>query len=175
MKNYEKLIRGKLEKNDIILAKQSVFEKSLLEQYAEKHYIEDYICLRDIIHETCPEYEGSFLQFFRENNKISLYCIFISGYEIFNKYFEWLFPILFEAEKRINISEYDGYQRRVLAFLSERLLNVYVNHNKLNVIYEPVYFIEPSKIKIIKIILKKAVKNIIPYGIIEWYRKRKYK
>jgi hypothetical protein len=175
MKNYEKLIREKLESHDIVLAKQRVFEKSLLEQYAEKHYVEDYVCLKNIIHEICPEYDRSFSHIFRKNNKVSLYCIFIAGYGIFNNYFEWLFPILFEAEKRINISEYDSYQRRVLAFLSERLLDVYVYHNKLNVIYEPVYFIEPSKIKIIKIILKKAVKNIIPYGIIERYRKRKYK
>jgi hypothetical protein len=108
---------------------------------------------------------------------MSLYCIFIARYELFNKYFEWLFPLLFEAEKRIDVSSYDDYQKRVMAFLAERLLNVYIYHNKLMVMYEPIYFIEEkSKTKPelnLKVIIKEIIKFLIPYGIMKWYEEKK--
>ena len=174
MKNYEQLIIQKLENNDIILANQHTSKNNnLIAPYAEAHYVEDYICIKEIIHKIYPEYDGSFLHFFRENNKISLYCIFIAKYELFDRYFAWLFPLLFEAEKQIDVSRYDSYQKRVLAFLAERLLNVYVYHNKLKVVYEPIYFIDKEKTigSDIKSMLKKIIKFFIPYGIIKYYER----
>jgi hypothetical protein len=175
MKNYDALIMKKLENHDIILARQDIFNNNIISQYAEFHYVEDYICIKNIIHKIYPEYDESFFHFFRENKKISLYCMFIARYEVFNKYFEWLFPLLFEAEKTIDVSGYDAYQKRVLAFLAERLLNVYVYHNKLRTVYEPVYFIRKEAAGIkkdaqrqkLKILIKKTIKLLtIPYGII---------
>jgi hypothetical protein len=89
-----------------------------------------------------------------------------------------LFPLLFEAEKRIDVSEYNIYQKRVLAFLAERLLNVYVYHHKLKIIYESVYFIVDKRNVVIKRKIKNIIRNvikfIIPYGLMEWWHKRKY-
>ena len=52
--------------------------------------------------------------------------------EYFNNYMEWLFKILFELEKRIDISDYDNYQARIYGFLSERLFTVWLEKNNLN-------------------------------------------
>ena len=110
---------------------------------------------------------------------MSLYCMFIAKYEFFDKYFEWLFPLLFEAEKRIDISGYDAQQKRVLAFLAERLLNIYVYHHKLKAVYEPIYFIKGERNivskKNLKASLKKTIKCFIPYGVIKWYKKKRAK
>jgi hypothetical protein len=162
MENYEDLIIQKLENNDIILAKEASFGCDLHKQYSHWHYASDLITMKNIIHEICPEYDETFLHFFENNNRISLYCMFIGRYEFFNRYFEWLFPLLFEAEKRIDVSGYNSHQKRVLAFLAERLLNVYVSHHKLKIKYEPVYFIEGrrhlgSTVKI-KTMIKKVTK-----------------
>jgi len=177
MENYEKLIKQKLEDKDIILVKQAAFQGNLETQYGIWHNISDYFCMKDIIHEMYPGYDESFKYVFENNNKISLYCMFIARYELFNKYFEWLFPLLFEAEKRIDVSVYDSYQKRVFAYLAERFLNIYVYHNKLKALYEPIYYINGernihSSKQNINIILKKIIKFIMPYGIVEWYKKR---
>ena len=52
----------------------------------------------------------------------------ICSKENWDNYHEWLFDILFELEKNIQISE-DSYQKRVFGFISERLLNLYLIHN----------------------------------------------
>jgi hypothetical protein len=141
MKNYEELIIQKLEDKDIILTRSMTFADTIKKQYEIEHDISDYYCIKDIVHKICPEYDDSFLYFFENNKTISLYCLFIARYELFHQYFEWLFPLLFEAEKRIDFSNRNTYQKRAIAFLAERLLNVYVLHHKLRVVYEPIYYI----------------------------------
>ena len=54
--------------------------------------------------------------------------MFISKRELFDEYCKWLFDIIFEfyTLKSDEISKRDFYQSRAVGFLSERLLNVYV-------------------------------------------------
>ena len=56
----------------------------------------------------------------------------IARKEVFDDYCKWLFGILFELEREIKISE-DSYQARVFGFLSERMLGIYIEANKLKV------------------------------------------
>lgn len=53
--------------------------------------------------------------------------------EVFDSYCEWLFDVLFELEKYVDLTKLNAYQKRLYGFLSERLLNVWVKHNKLRV------------------------------------------
>lgn len=60
-------------------------------------------------------------------------------YEDFDKYCGWLFAVLGEVEPLIPYQHYNTYQKRVIGFMAERLLNVYVRKNKLKVSYSSVY------------------------------------
>jgi hypothetical protein len=175
MEYYEDLIREKLKNNDIMLVKQWSYDCNLKKQYAQWHYASDLECMKDIIHKLYPEYDESFFDFFENNNRLSLYCMFIARYDFFNRYFEWLFPILFELEKQIDVSKYDPYQKRVIAFLAERLLNLYVYHHRLKAAYEPIYLIKGERniVSKIKNMIKEAIRFIMPYGILEWWYKKK--
>lgn len=72
------------------------------------------------------------------------YNMFVMSSNHFNEYMTWLFAVLEEAESRIDVSKYDAYNQRLFGFLSERLLNVWVNARKLRVKEYPVYMPEQS-------------------------------
>jgi len=151
-----------------------MFGVDLKTQWGYKHNPDDYFLLKAVMHEMYPEYDESLVDFFESNNNASLYCCFISKYDLFDKYFEWLFPLLFEMEKRIDISRYDTYNKRVIAFLAERLLNVYVRHNKLRVCHESVYLISGKQsIHNFFSMSKRLIKFFMPHGIVEIIRNRK--
>jgi hypothetical protein len=61
----------------------------------------------------------------------------IAPWQIWDAYLEWLFAILFEVKRNIKIPE-DAYQSRVFGFMSERLINLYIQHNQLKPAYLPV-------------------------------------
>jgi len=167
MAGYERLFIEKLSSADIILSKPAYFSCAVKNQFSYRHKEADYLCVKNIIHNICPEYDDSFKSVFENNNGISLYCMFVSKYKLFNDYFSWLFPILFETEKKIDVSEYNPYQKRVLAFLAERLLNVYVLHHNLKTAYEPIYFIETIDFSSgIKKLCRSTAKYFLPYGIV---------
>jgi hypothetical protein len=187
MRGYEKKIPHILKRYQIILAKPCILDDSVYEQYAEVHSIQDYYVVKNTVHLLFPEYDDSFIEVMENNNKISCYCMFVSTLNFFNEYFEWLFSILFEMEKNIDISHHNHYQKRVFAFLAERLLNVYVYHKKINVSYKSIYLLNNylsgiNQIKYIKIWinsnkiwinnkLRPIYKRIIPIKIRKIIRK----
>ena len=59
--------------------------------------------------------------------------MFIAKKEVIGPYCEWVFPILAEVEKRVDMTGYDDYQKRIYGFLTERLFNVWFTHNNLKV------------------------------------------
>ena len=51
--------------------------------------------------------------------------------------------LIFELEKRTDISQYDDYNKRLFGFMSERLFNVWLlKHKELKVQKMPVYNID---------------------------------
>ena len=46
--------------------------------------------------------------------------------QYFNEYCEWVFNLLFKIEKKIDFSTLNNYDRRIIGFISERLLNVFI-------------------------------------------------
>ena len=66
--------------------------------------------------------------------------MFYTRKEQLDNYCEWLFSILFELEKRVDISQYDSFQSRIYGFISEELFNVWIDKNsQLKVKYLTVY------------------------------------
>ena len=57
----------------------------------------------------------------------------ITRKNIFDDYCKWLFDVLFEVEKRVDISDRDDYQKRIFGFLSERLIKVWLIKNEYKV------------------------------------------
>jgi predicted DNA-binding protein YlxM (UPF0122 family) len=143
--NYSRKLVHLLKKYQFLLPKKDIYKYSLFVDYSVCHYSEDYRVIKTIVHDLYPDYDKAFFHVFECNNKLSHYNIFITHKHIFNDYCEWLFKILFEVEKRINIKNYNEYQQRIFGFLGERLLNVYVYHHNFKVKYKPVLLISDSE------------------------------
>ena len=122
----------KLKKSDLIIPESRVGELSVEDYYKKEHYVEDLYVCRDIISEKYPEYLSAFDQVMK-SKRAFMTNMFVSKKSIIDAYSNWLFDILFEAERRIDISDRDTYQKRIFGFLSERLFNVYIIKNGLKV------------------------------------------
>lgn len=126
-----------LKKFDIILPNRSCHPYSNSKHYCCCHLENDWIILRQVIRELYPEYYSAFVKTMDKCNEMSDFNMFITSWEIFDQYCSWLFPVLFEVEKRVKISEYDN-QARIFGFMSERLINVYCEKEKLKIKHYPV-------------------------------------
>ena len=68
--------------------------------------------------------------------------MFIMKRKCLDAYCSWLFDILFELEKRLDISSYSANDKRVFGFVSERLLDVWLDANKIKSKDIPYIFLE---------------------------------
>ena len=127
--DYEKLLK----QYDVILPKQrNYFIETVRSQYEHAHNKNDLALTEQIVAELYPEYSEAFCKVMG-GTKLHIFNMFVMKKEKFDEYCQWLFTILFELEKRIDISSYSQYEARVFGFLSERLLNVWLEKQKLKV------------------------------------------
>ena len=119
-------IENLIDKYSIIIPDSScVKETSVYADYEKKHYSRDLDMCREVICELYPQYTQAF-DFCMQGILMNPGNMWITKKYIFDRYCEWLFSILFEVEKRIDITSYDEYQKRVMGFLSERLFRVWL-------------------------------------------------
>ncbi len=91
----------------------------------------DFLVLRQVIHDLYPEYDEAFYHIIVRGNKVSPLNMFIMNWKDFEAYCTWLFDILFEVEKRVDVSGYRGNQRRMFGYMSEIILSVWLYKNNI--------------------------------------------
>lgn len=134
LKIFEDDMRNIIEKYDIIAPTQGRFKEdnlSLYQQYkiARVHKIEDLDLVLSIISRDYPEMVETAREYI--NSTKGYFCnMFIMRRDIFQRYCEWLFPILEEHERRRDISSYDKESYRVSGYLAERLCGIYLTFLK---------------------------------------------
>lgn len=145
-----------LKDHDIILAKPFNFgNMSIYMQYSLWHSEEDIRMLKNIINELYPEYVKSFVRYIEYGNTIYYSNSFICSSTTYSKICKFCFDILFEFMKRCNYDDdkilYEHakhicdtntfpymnkdikYQMHIGGALFERLLTLYVLHNRLDI------------------------------------------
>lgn len=131
---------------DIILPQKKQFNKSVYQQYARRHKEKDIMHTEEILKEKFPEYLDSFKTVFN-GSEMYAFNMFIMPWSLFDNYMKWLFTILFELEKRSKIDKTDKYQKRVCAFMAERLQTVWIEKNKLKAKELPVLYFKKLKVE----------------------------
>ena len=118
-------------------------------QYVHAHHEQDLAVTRQIISELYPEYIPAYDKWMSRTYGHH-FNMFVMKRPWFDAYCRWLFSIVFELEKCLDISDCDEYNKRVFGFVSERLIDCWLETNHIPYIEMPVVFTEkqhwPGKI-----------------------------
>ena len=139
-----------LRKCDFVMLHALQLDRTVREQYIQCHpFPENIDYVTEVLQKVHPESVITWLQILEEKS-IQLGYLFITRRERLEELCEWLYPVLVELEKRIDISKYEGYQSRVIAFLYERLVPVFIRTKGYKIEQRSCYFIESSSMFSVK-------------------------
>lgn len=128
-------LMSRLAKCSVILAKKRHYVIETKEsQFVHSHGEEGMDICRQVVGELYPDCLSVFNKVMKRTWQHN-FNMFIMGKPIADLYCDWLFSILFEIEKRINLGNYkDAYSSRILGYLGERLLDVFIEYKKIKYI-----------------------------------------
>ena len=125
----------------ILPAERNYFIETNYSQYVHAHHAQDLEITREILTEKYPEYLDA-----HDANLARTYGhrfnMFVMHRDLFDAYCTWLFDILFELERQLDISDYSNYDARVFGFVSERLLDTWIETNGIDYASLPVVNLE---------------------------------
>jgi hypothetical protein len=111
---------------DLIISKP-IFSSpaiSLIQQYSFYHIISDLLICIQCIKQHNLDFGNNFEKYLMSSGTNYAPCnMFIMKKELFFEWCEFVFPILFDMENKIDLSKRDNYQKRALCFLTERIFN----------------------------------------------------
>lgn len=131
-----------LSEYDLILPKKrNYYIETLWSHYEHSHHIEGLEVTRQVIGEFYPEYLGIFDQVMKRRSA-HMFNMLIAKNQVFDSYNKWLFDVLQKVEERVDISNYTASEARIFGYISELLMDVWVEQNNINYTELPVMFME---------------------------------
>lgn len=125
-----------LQSYDIILPQMASLQESVADDYIHHSGRKiDLEMLRYIVAEEYPDYLEDY-DAYMAGRRTVYKNMMICSRTVFDDYCEWLFRIMFSLEGVLRIAGSGKYQPRIYGYLSERLLNVWVRHNRLRVCHQ---------------------------------------
>ena len=118
---------------ELVTTKRVKLNNSYYYGFSANHNRAALDCTGEVIRDLYPEYYEAFITMVHENETY-FGNMFVTSKPLFDAYCSWLFTIFAEVEKRIDLdTDEDAYHKRVLGFISEFLLLVWVRVNDLKV------------------------------------------
>lgn len=115
---------------DIILPqKRRYYIETNESHYLHAHEHAPFENLRQVIKEDYPEYVDSFERVMKRT-WAHMFNMFIMKKQPLDEYLTWMFDVLGKVEARTDISSYSTYEQRVYGFLSELLLDVWLDQHQ---------------------------------------------
>jgi len=131
--SIESSFRSLLETSSIVMPHSNPLPRGdMLYQYTTSHPAYSIFSLLQLLSERDHYLGKAAYEYFSSAGHAHWNNLFITTWDVFDSYCEFLFDILFELEERL-ILPVCPYQRRVFAFLSERLLNFWIWYNSLTI------------------------------------------
>lgn len=133
---FDSCVREVVQAADIVLPRKwdvtNAGSKNNYDHYLtsdKKLHISDYDTALAILKEKYPDMECAARCY--NESKFGYYTnIFVMKRQLFAEYSAYLFSILFELEKRVDLKKYDIQERRVFGYISEWLFGIYITYLK---------------------------------------------
>ena len=144
---WERILTGEqaeklLSKTPVVLPKKrNYFIETGWSQYAHAHHEEDLLAVRTILETRYPAYVPAFDRTLSRTGG-HRFNMFIMRRETLDAYCTWLFGVLAELEEKLDISEYSSNDQRVFGFVAERLLDVWIETERVPYCECPVIHME---------------------------------
>lgn len=133
-----------LQDYDLIVPQKQCWDRSVANYYYEcgMGRSKDLSITESVLKKLYPDYHAAFRTVMER--KSAFYCnMLIANRSLFCEYCEWLFPILQAVEDSIDTTGYSAAEKRVIGYLSELLLNVWVENNAYS--YIELSIIKPKR------------------------------
>lgn len=121
-----------LSQYDMIVTKKLELRMSYYDGFSATHDEKDLVETERVVTEKYPDYAPLFHQMVHQKETYFANMM-VCRKDLYDAYCAWLFDILFEVQQRIDTTGYDNYRKRVYGFLSEFLLTVWIEKNRLHV------------------------------------------
>ena len=137
-----------LSDTDIVLTKKRrYYIETLYDHYAHTHAVKPLDTAGEIIAQKYPDYLPEFERL-KKRTSAHMFNMMIMRRDLFDRYCEWLFDILFELEQRVDTTGMSAFDARFYGRVSELLLDVWLNTNGYS--YKEIPFIYTEKVNRIK-------------------------
>lgn len=150
-----------LSKCDVVLPKKrNYIIESLYSHYSNTHSEAHLKAFKSVLNDLCPEYLDEF-EALKKRRSGHMFNMFIMKKNLADSYFSFIFPVLFELEKRVDIEKESDFNKRMFGRISELMLDMWLRKN--NISYKEIPFIYTEKInlplKIKKFLMAKFFKK----------------
>lgn len=137
---WEKL----LEKHPIIVPdKRKYYIETNRSHYNHSHYAKDIDTTEKIIQEKYPQYINAFTKVMKRT-WAHMFNMFVMRKDYLDEYCTWLFDVLQELENRTDITNYNVIEARIYGYISELLLDVWLETKQYEYYEQNVAFLEPQ-------------------------------
>lgn len=135
-------VAGILRDYDVILPKKrNYYIETNQSHYCHAHNSEDLLKAGQIVREMYPDYAQAYDRVMNSTGA-HMFNMFMMKRSCFDSYCQWVFSILKELEKQVDVSGYNPYEARVFGYISELLLDVWIEKNHIRYYELPVMFME---------------------------------
>lgn len=135
----------------VVPQKRKYYIETIESHYLHSHSKLGLISLKNVFIQQSVDYQNA-LKDVLQARSAHMFNMFIMKKTDFDDYCSWLFGVLGQVDDQIDYNQLLNNEKRVLGFLAELLLDVWIKANKKDYVESPVLFMEsnhwPKKISI---------------------------
>ena len=112
----------------IVAKKRHYYIETIESHYKHTHTPSDFDNLRNVIHDLSPDYSDAFEKV-AQSTSAHIFNTFIMRKDFVDSFCSFMFPILFEVEKRTDFEGRSEFESRTCGYLAEFMLDTWIIKN----------------------------------------------